>query len=54
MGGTHPKKGPCSLPSFLMVEYQLLAAGGFIEAWGPVGGGDRTVNAVLVEPDPWD
>lgn len=53
MGGTHPKKGPCSLPSFLMVRSKFLAARGFIGAQGSAGGMARTVNAVLVEPDPW-
>lgn len=53
MGGTHPKKGPCSLPGFLMVKSRFLAAGGFVGARGPAGGVDRTVNAVLVAPDPW-
>jgi len=54
MGGSPPKKRLCSLPSFLMVKGKLLAAGGFVEARVPTGGVDRTANAVLVEPDPWD
>lgn len=46
MSSTHLKKGPRSLPSSLMVKHQILAAEGFVEAQGQMGGVDRTA-----EPD---
>lgn len=52
-GWNSSKKGPCSLPSFLMVEYQLLVAGGFVKVWGPLGGVDLTRDVDLLEPDSW-
>lgn len=48
------KKRPCSLPSFLVGEYQLLVAGGFVEVWESLGGVDMMRDVDLLEPDPWN